>query len=256
MKKPGINILPAFLVSGCLLVNSCGEKTGTGNTYPIQPVPFTSVQLTDRFWAPRLVTNHEVTIPIAIEQSTLTGRIKNFEIAGGLAQGEFCSEYPFDDSDIFKIIEAAGYSLQTHPDPDLESQVDSLIYKIGLAQEEDGYLYTIRTIMGDDSHPWIGEKWEKVNDLSHELYNLGHMYEAAVAYYRATGKRELLDIAIRSADLIDETFGWGKIEDYPGHQEIELGLVKLYDLTGEKRYLDLAKFFLDVRGPDGRPFGA
>lgn len=238
-----------------ILMNACGEAPETReNTYPIEPVPFTSVHLSDQFWAPRLKTNHEVTIPIAIEQSELTGRIKNFEIAGGTAHGDYCSTYPFDDSDVFKIIEAAGFSLESNPDPVMEARIDSLIQKIGLAQEADGYLFTYRSIMGDNSHPWIGTRWEKVNDLSHELYNLGHMYEAAVAYYKATGKRELLDISIKSADMLDETFGWGKLEDYPGHQEIEIGLVKLYEATGEKRYLDLAKFFLDVRGPDGHEY--
>lgn len=236
----------SFLISAC-----SDQQQSQENAYPIQPVPFTSVHLTDQFWAPRLETNHEVTIPIAMEQSSLTGRVKNFEIAGGIAEGEYCSTLPFDDSDVYKIIEAAAYSLQNNPDTEMEIVMDSLIQKIGLAQEEDGYLYTYRTIMGDNSHPWIGTRWEKVNELSHELYNLGHMYEAAAAYYIATGKRELLDISIKSANLVDDTFGWGKIEDYPGHQEIEIGLVKLFEVTGEKKYLDLAKFFLDVRGPDG-----
>ncbi|MBS0012215.1 MAG: glycoside hydrolase family 127 protein, partial [Bacteroidales bacterium] len=181
-------------------------------------------------------------------------RIRNFEIAGGMADGEFCSSYPFDDSDVFKIIEGASYSLQTFPDPELEAELDSLIAKIGAAQEEDGYLFTYRTIMGDDSHPWVGKRWEKTHLLSHELYNLGHMYEAAVAHFRATGKRNFLDIALKSADLVDEEIGWGKIETYPGHQEIEIGLVKLYLVTGEEKYLDLAKFFLDVRGPGGQEY--
>ncbi len=248
-----IKTVNSVVLSALFVVStvSCSKKDTTQNAYPIQPVPFTSVHLTDQFWAPRLKTNHEVTIPIAMEQSLLTGRIKNFEIAGGTAEGEFCSFAPFDDSDVFKIIEAAAYSLQNNPDPLLESRIDSLIQKIGLAQEDDGYLYTYRTIMGDNSHPWIGTRWEKVNELSHELYNVGHMYEAAAAYFKATGKRELLDISIKNADLVDNTFGWGKLEDYPGHQEIELGLVKLYEVTSEKRYLDLAKFFLDVRGPNG-----
>lgn len=237
-----------------VILNSCSNTSPTESAYPIEPVPFTAVHLTDQFWAPRLEINHHVTIPIAIEQSTLTGRIKNFDIAGNNEQGEFCSFAPFDDSDVFKILEAAAFSLQNNPDPEMEATVDSLISKVGQAQEEDGYLYTYRTIMGDNSHPWIGTRWEKVNELSHELYNLGHMYEAAAAYYKATGKDELLNIAIKSADLVDETFGWGKIEDYPGHQEIELGLVKLFEVTGEKRYLDLAKFFLDVRGPDGNEY--
>ncbi|MEE4214490.1 MAG: glycoside hydrolase family 127 protein [Bacteroidales bacterium] len=238
-----------------ILVGCSGQDEEKGmSAYPIQPVPFTSVKLSDNFWAPRIKVNHEVTIPIAIEQSTITGRIKNFEIAGGMAEGEFCSTYPFDDSDVFKIIEGASYSLQTFPDPALEERLDSLIAKIGAAQEEDGYLYTYRTIMGDNSHPWIGERWEKTHLLSHELYNLGHMYEAAVAHYQATGKRNFLDIAIKSADLVNDEMGWGKIETYPGHQEIEIGLVKLYLVTGEQKYLDLARFFLDVRGPGGEEY--
>ncbi len=248
--------LKTILAISVLIITACSEKAGETETsgYPIQPVPFTDVKVTDNFWAPRIKTNHDVTIPIAIEQSTITGRIKNFEIAGGMAEGEFCSTYPFDDSDVFKIIEGASYSLQTYPDTEMEAKLDTLIEKIGAAQEEDGYLYTYRTIMGDDSHPWVGKRWEKTHLLSHELYNLGHMYEAAVAHYRATGKRNFLDIAIKSADLINDEMGWGKIETFPGHQEIEIGLVKLYIVTGEKKYLDLAKFFLDVRGPDGEEY--
>ncbi len=245
----GISLFIPFLITSC-----SDPATKSSNDYPINPVPFTAIHLTDHFWAPRLETNHRVTIPIAIEQSIITGRIKNFEIAGGLTEGKFCSTFPFDDSDVFKIIEAASYSLQTNPDNELELVLDSLIYKIAEAQEEDGYLYTIRTIMGDDSHEWIGKRWEKVNELSHELYNLGHLYEAAVAHYQATGKRNLLDVAIKSAELVDSIFGWGKIEDYPGHQEIELALVKLFRVTGEQKYLDKAKFFLDVRGPDGASY--
>lgn len=218
------------------------------NEYPVQPVPFTAVQVTDDFWSHRIKTNHRVTIPIAIQKSRETGRIDNFRIAGGLMEGTFCTIYPFDDSDIYKIIEGAAYSLQMFPDPALEATIDSLITLIGLAQEDDGYLYTNRTIMGENSHPWAGRKrWELVDDLSHELYNLGHFYEAATAYYQATGKQEILEIALKSADLVDRDFGLGKIENWPGHQEIEIGLVKLYRITGEKRYLDLAKFFLDVR---------
>ncbi|KPK81721.1 MAG: six-hairpin glycosidase [Bacteroides sp. SM23_62_1] len=240
------------MITGIIICAGCLKEQPEEKKYPIQPVPFTSVKMTDDFWAPRIRKNHDVTIPIAFEQSEKTGRVKNFMIAGGLEEGEFCSIFPFDDSDVFKIIEGASYSLQTNPDPGLEAYLDTLIYYIGLAQEEDGYIFTIRTIMGDDSHPWIGSKrWEKTHILSHELYNLGHMYEAAVAHYQATGKRNFLDIAIKSADLVDSEFGWGKIENYPGHQEIEIGLVKLYRVTGEQRYLDLAKFFLDVRGPGG-----
>ena len=138
------------------------------------------------------------------------------------------------------------------PDPELEAYLDSLIYKISLAQEDDGYLYTNRTIMGDSALEMAGKsRWVNESEHSHELYNAGHLYEAAVAHFQATGKRTLLDVAIKNANLIDREFGWGKIEKYPGHQEIEIGLVKLYRVTGEKKYLDLAKFFLDVRGPGG-----
>jgi hypothetical protein len=230
------------------LLFSCSRKEKS-NEYPITPIPFTQVKVEDDFWSKRIKTNHDVTIPIAIQKSEETGRIDNFAIAGGLQDGVFCSPYPFDDSDVFKIIEGAAYSLQMFPDSKLEKTIDSLIHLIGEAQEEDGYLFTNRTIMGDSGHAWIGkERWEKVDDLSHELYNLGHFYEAATAYYQATGKRKILDIAIKSADLVDQDFGYGKIENFPGHQEIEIGLVKLYRVTGEKRYLDLAKFFLDIRG--------
>lgn len=249
MKKAGsISTVTAIVL---LSMASCAGA-GEDENYPIMPVPFTSVKMTDSFWAPRIRKNHEVTIPIAFGYCESTGRVKNFEIAGGLDTGAFQTIYPFDDSDVTKIIEGAAYSLQTFPDPLLEAYVDSLIWKIGLAQEDDGYLYTNRTIaeMGYGKlHEWAeGKRWEKTNILSHELYNLGHMYEAAVAYYQATGKRELLDISLKSADLVDRDFGWDAFVSYPGHQVIEMGLVKLYRTTGERRYLDLAKFFLDARG--------
>ena len=220
--------------------------------YPITPVPFTSVSISDNFWGPRIRRNHEVTIPIAFHQSEITGRIKNFEVAGGLTEGTFSSKYAYDDSDVYKIIEGASYSLQTIPDPVLEAYLDSLIYKIGKAQEEDGYLYTNRTILGDSASAMAGpERWINVEKSSHELYNVGHMYEAAVAFYDATGKSSLLDIAIKNADLVYRTFGWNKLERSPGHQEIEVGLIKLYRATGNHNYLDLARFFLDARGPGG-----
>ncbi|MRR19623.1 glycoside hydrolase family 127 protein [bacterium] len=243
--------IPVTAIIMALAMTAC-TSGGEDENYPIRPVPFTAVKMTDSFWAPRIQKNHEVTIPIAFGYCESTGRVKNFEIAGGLDTGAFQTIYPFDDSDVTKIIEGAAYSLQTFPDPELEAYVDSLIWKIGLAQEDDGYLYTNRTIAEKGYgklHEWAGEKrWETDNILSHELYNLGHMYEAAVAYYQATGKRELLDISIKSADLVDRDFGWDAFVSYPGHQVIEMGLVKLYRVTGEKRYLDLARFFLDARG--------
>ncbi|MBN1926255.1 MAG: glycoside hydrolase family 127 protein [Prolixibacteraceae bacterium] len=254
------NLTMNILLVGLLIfVAGCNKQVvKKSGQYPIQPVPFTDVKITDNFWLPRIETNKEVTIPIAIEQSTISGRIKNFEIAGGLCEGEFCSQFTFDDSDIYKIIEAASFSLQTNPDPALENKLDSLIELIALAQEDDGYLFTNLTIAqknGTKAHEWVGDgRWEKVHELSHELYNLGHLFEAATAHYQATGKRNLLDVAVKAADMLDNTFGWGKLEDYPGHQVVEMGLVKLYNTTGEKRYLDLAKFFLDVRGPEGSDY--
>jgi len=249
-RNPYISILWLCLI----IITSCTNKSfkKAKNSYPIIPILFTDVQLHDNFWLPRILKNTEVTIPIAFKQSEETGRIKNFEIAGGLTQGTFCSKYAFDDSDVFKIMEGAAYSLMIKPNPELEAYLDSLIYKISMAQESDGYIYTNRTILGDSAHEMAGpERWSQVSEHSHELYNVGHMYEAAVAHYEVTGKTSFLDIAIKNADLIDREFGWGKIEKYPGHQEIEIGLVKLYRITGDPRYLDLAKFFLDVRGADG-----
>lgn len=239
-----------------LLIPGCVKKSSPGEDYLIQPVPFTSVKLTDNFWAPRIKKNASVTIPIAFGYCESTGRVKNFEIAAGLDTGKFQTIYPFDDSDVFKIIEGASYSLQTFPDPKLETYLDTLIHKIGLAQEDDGYLYTNRTIAemhgGKGLHDWASiNRWELDTVLSHELYNLGHLYEAAVAHYEATGKRTLLDIALKSADLVNKDFGWDRVKVYPGHQVIEMGLVNLYRVTGEKKYLDLARFFLDVRGPKG-----
>lgn len=242
-----------FLIFALVLVlTSCAGTEKKSENYPIRPVPFTSVKMSDNFWAPRIKINHEVTIPIAFGYCESTGRVRNFDIAAGRDTGKFQTIYPFDDSDVYKIIEGAAYSLQTYPDAKLEAYIDTLVEKIGAAQEPDGYLYTNRTIAekrGEQPHEWAGSKrWEKDNILSHELYNLGHLYEAAVAYYQATGKRDLLDISIKSAELVDKDMGWDAFVTYPGHQVIEMGLVKLYRVTGEKKYLDLAKFFLDARG--------
>ncbi len=237
-----------LFVSLIFCLNSCETEQIVKGEYPIQPIAFNQVELNDQFWAPRIRLNHELTIPYAFDQSENTGRVKNFEIAAGWEEGSFCSIYPFDDSDVYKIIEGASYSMQMIPDPDLDSYVDGLITKIAAAQEEDGYLYTNRTIMGDSAHEWAGSRrWEKTHILSHELYNLGHMYEAGVAHYLATGKKNFLDVCTKSADLLVKDFGWGKEENYPGHQEVEVGLVKLYRVTHKPEYLELAKFFLDVR---------
>lgn len=220
--------------------------------YPISPVLFTAVQLTDAFWAPRIKTNHEVTIPFTLGKCESTGRIKNFEIAAGLEDGVFQTEFTFDDTDVYKIIEGASYSLQIFKDAALEAQVDSLIALIALAQEPDGYIFTNRTIMGDSAHEWAGTKrWEKEHILSHELYNIGHLIEAGIAHYHATGKKSLLNIAIKAADRVCEDFGPDKVRTFSGHQIIELAMAKLYKTTGQKKYLDVGKFILDVRGPGG-----
>jgi|WetSurMetagenome_2_1015567.scaffolds.fasta_scaffold00694_9 uncharacterized protein len=251
------SLIAAFSVI-MVMSQSCDKKPSSGD-YPIRPVPFTSVKLTDNFWAPRIKKNALVTIPIAFGFCESTGRVKNFEIAGGLDTGKFQTIYPFDDSDVFKIIEGASYSLQTLPDPKLDAYLDSLIWKIGLAQEDDGYLYTNRTISemhgGKNLHEWANKsRWLNDSISSHELYNLGHLYEAAAAHFEATGKRTLLDIALKSADLVNKDFGPEGLKVYPGHQVIEMGLVKLYRVTGEKKYLDLARFFLDIRGPGGQQY--
>ena len=257
-KKYMKNVVYFTLVFAAIsyILSGCSSKSGD---YPIQPVPFTSVKLTDDFWAPRIKRNADVTIPIAFSYCESTGRVKNFEIAGGLDTGRFQTIYPFDDSDVFKIMEGASFSLQTYPDPEMEAYLDTLIYKIGLAQEEDGYLYTNRTIAEMHGrkglHEWASpNRWELDSILSHELYNLGHLYEAAVAHYQATGKKTLLDIALKSADLVYKDFIIDGLKVYPGHQVIEMGLVKLYRVTGEKKYLDLAKYFLDIRGPGGNEY--
>jgi DUF1680 family protein len=225
--------------------------------YPVRPVPFTSVHLDDAFWLPKIETNRSVTIPFAFQQCELSGRVDNFIRAAAALHGEMLTNkkapgYPFDDTDIYKVIEGASYTLSVHPDPKLDAYVDSLIEKVAAAQEKDGYLYTTRAIDPEHPHPWAGTKrWELEKVDSHELYDLGHLYEAAVAHYQATGKRTLLDIAIRTADLLTQTFGPGKATIWPGHQITEMGLAKLYRVTGRDDYLQLAKFMLDVRGPDG-----
>lgn len=215
--------------------------------YPIVPVPFNQVQLLDGFWKDRVETAVSVTIPFAFAKSEETGRIHNFAVAGGLAEGAFQGIH-YNDSDVFKIMEGAAYALTLAPDPQLASYLDSLVNLVAAAQEADGYLYTIRTIGGVDSKFLEDERWTWTHEQSHELYNVGHMYEAAVAHYRATGKRTFLEVAIKNADLLVNTFGPDKLETYPGHQEIEIGLCKLYRATGKREYLDLARFFLDMRG--------
>jgi DUF1680 family protein len=234
-----------LLLPGVLLaVITYGQK----KDYAIQAVPFTQVKLMDNFWLPRIETNRTVTIPASFERCESTGRVKNFVMAAQKS-GKFCTRYPFDDTDIYKTIEGASFSLAVHPDPKLDAYLDSMITIIGKAQEPDGYLYTARTIDPAAVHPWAGkERWEKERELSHELYNAGHLYEAAAAHYQATGKKNLLNIALKNADLVCSVYGPGKRSVAPGHEIVEMGLVKLYRITGKSEYLSTAKFFVEARG--------
>jgi DUF1680 family protein len=216
--------------------------------YPIVAVPFTNVKFNDRFWLPRIKTNHGVTIPASFKRCEETGRVKNFEMAAAKS-GKFCTIFPFDDTDIYKTIEGASFSLSLNPDKNLELYIDTLISKIANAQEPDGYLYTARTIDPMNPHKWAGkERWEKERETSHELYNAGHLYEAAAAHYQATGKKSLLNIALKNADLVCSVFGPSKLHVAPGHEVIEMGLVKLYRITGKNEYLQTAKYFIEERG--------
>lgn len=238
-----------LLLLATLFAVSCSNKDNTVKDYPVKPVTFTNVKFTDNFWLPRIDTNRIVTIPFDFRKCEETHRIDNFAIAGGLKPGSFVG-IRYNDSDVYKVIEGASYSLSIHPDPALEKYLDDLIAKIAAAQEDDGYLYTCRTINPDTLPSYTGKtRWSQLKD-SHELYNIGHMYEAAVAYYQATGKKSLLNVAIKSANLINTVFGPGEdqLHGVPGHQEIELGLVKLYRVTNDEKYLKLAKYFLDQRG--------
>jgi len=209
-------------------------------------VPVTAVKFTDQFWAPRIELNRTVTLPQCFHQCEVTNRIRNFEIAGGLAEGEFDGIY-FNDSDVYKVVEGAAHILASFPDSELDAYLDNLIAKFAAAQQDDGYLNTYYTLVEPD------KRWADL-PVRHELYCAGHLFEAAVAHYRSTGKQNLLDIAIRFADYIDSVFGEDGLIGVPGHEEIELALVKLYEVTNEKRYLELAKFFIDGRGDSDRDY--
>jgi len=221
--------------------------TKPAKDYPITPVPLTAVTITDAFWAPKREINRTVTIPHIMQQNEITGRIDNFLKAAKKKPGEYQGQR-YNDTDVYKIVEAASWSLVSHPDPALDRKLDGLIAIIAAAQEPDGYLYTPRSVNPANPAPGAGpERWSWLH-TSHELYDQGHMIEAAVAHYSATGKRALLDVAIKSADLMTRVFGPDKRRDVPGHEEVEVALVKLYRATGQKKYLDLAMFFIDERG--------
>ena len=242
--------LSALMLAAVVLMPASAQKTES-HGYPITPVTFTKVKVTDSFWGQRLKASREVTIPLAFSKCEETGRYTNFERAAKPSDNYEVKGLSFDDTDVYKTIEGASYSLQTYPDKGLVNYIDSILNIVGKAQEKDGYLYTARTMNPKHPHEWAGDKrWSKVEDLSHEFYNLGHMVEGAVAHYQATGSRKFLDIACRYADCVCREIGTkpGQTCVVPGHQIAEMALCKLYVLTGEKRYLDQAKFFLDYRG--------
>ncbi len=235
-----------FLLS--MLLIRAGVYGQSNGDYNIQGVPFTNVALHDHFWSSKVEINRRVTIPSSFKKCEETGRVRNFVLAAKKT-GKFQTTYPFDDTDVYKIIEGASYSMAVHPDATLDRYVDSLVTIIAEAQEPDGYLYTARTINPQEVHKWAGkERWVNESLISHELYNSGHLFEAAVAHYMATGKRNFLDVAVKNANLLDSVFGPGKRNDAPGHEIVEMGLVRLYRVTGERKYLNLAKFFIDCRG--------
>ena len=245
-------------LTAAIILPASAQKKDQSSGYPITPVPFTSVKVeSNSFWGQRLEASREVTIPLAFSKCESEGRYTNFSNAA-----EHMKDpskvfkvngvgYSFDDTDPYKTIEGASYILQTYPDKKLKLYIDSVLNVIASAQEPDGYLYTARTQNPGDPHHWAGDtRWSKVEDLSHEFYNLGHMVEGAVAHYQATGSRKFLDIAIRYADCVIREVGDkpGQACVVPGHQIAEMALCRLYLVTGDRKYLDQAKFFLDYRG--------
>jgi hypothetical protein len=239
-------VLPV-LVACTALVAPQSPATKPAREYRIRPVPFYDVTVDDGFWAPRIERNRSISIPHIMRENERTGRVANFEKAAGLTKGDYQGRR-FNDSDVYKTIEAASYALKAHPAQALEEQLAHLVDLIARSQLADGYLYPARTPGAKPPVGGIGaERWVNLNG-SHELYNVGHLYEAAIAWQLATGRDDLLQVALKNAHLIDHDFGPDARKAVPGHEEIELALIKLYRLTGETRYFDLARFFLDQRG--------
>jgi len=231
---------PLLLISSFLFFCSVSNTEAQIPLQKMEPVNFSQVEIQDNFWKPRIYTVSTVTIPVCINQTEVkTGRIRNFEKVAA-NKGEKHEGIYYDDSDVYKALEAIAYSLKNHPDKELEKKADEWVDKIAAAQLPDGYLNTYYTLES------IQKRWTDMD--KHEDYCAGHLIEAAVAYYNTTGKRKLLDVAIRFANHIDSTFRLQSRHWRPGHEEIELALVKLYKVTGEKRYLDCADWFLQQRG--------
>lgn len=229
----------------------CTTEKSAFNDYPISVVDIKNVKITDNFWLPKIRMIQDTTIRYAFDKCQTEGRMDNFLIAGKKMQGTVRGKMPFDDTDLYKIIEGASYSLISRPNPVLEAYLDSVISIIRVGQEPDGYITTWFTI--DRLKPpasWAKPseaRWDH-EESNHELYNSGHLFEAASAHYQATGKRNFLDIALKNADLLVASFGPGKLQVPPGHQIAESGLIQLYHITQNVKYLELARFFLDWRG--------
>lgn len=249
MNRTVLLLIGITLVGTASFASGHAHKSVPRTTAPIVEVPFTAVHLNDIFWSPRIEINRTVSIPSAFRECEKNGRFDNFAIAAGLMKGEHRGDFSFDDTDPYKVIEGASYSLAVHYDARLDHYLDSVIHLIAAAQEPDGYLTTCVTNKCKRLSGWWGSRrWEKIN--SHELYNSGHMIESAVAHYKATGKRTFLNVAIKNADLICNTFGpgEGQIHRPSGHPIVEMALCKLYKVTGSRRYLDMARYFVEETG--------
>lgn len=236
MKQYLLLAASAFLLQGC---QTSKEDIKEQPLKMIEQIDFSHVKINDNFWSPRLSKHVSATLPVCIDQiENQTGRIRNFENAAK-REGEHSGIF-FDDSDVYKALEGMAYSLINNPDPELEKKADEWIDKFAAAQQPDGYINTFYTLTGLD------KRWTNMD--KHEMYCAGHMIEAGVAYYQATGKRKLLDVCIRMTDHMMSQFGPGKRHWVPGHEEIELALVKLYQTTQEQKYLDFAYWLLEERG--------
>lgn len=249
MKKNKVHIA---VIALSLFAISVAQAEERHHGYPVTPVPFTSVKVNDSFWSPRLEACRKVTVPLAFGKCEETGRYDNFVKAANPSPDYKVKGLSFDDTDVYKTIEGASYLLQTYPDKKMVAYIDSVLAIVGKAQEKDGYLNTKFTMNPAHPHEWMepNKRWERVENLSHEFYNLGHMVDGAVAHYQATGKRNFLDIAIRYADCVCREIGDGEGQNakVPGHQIAEMALARLYLVTGDQKYLDQAKYFLDKRG--------
>jgi uncharacterized protein len=250
MKNPILYLALAVILNSCVSKEVTVPKPALAG-YPITPIDIKDVEITDEFWLPKIRVIQDSTIKYAFDKCIEEGRLDNFLIAGGKLTGKVKGKMPFDDTDLYKIIEGASYSLISKPNPKLDAYLDSVISIIKVGQEPDGYITTWFTIdRANPPAPWVKpskERWE--NEISsHELYNSGHLFEAAAAHYRATGKRNFLEIALKNADLLGANFGPGKLHRPPGHQIVETGLIKLYQITNNNEYLKLSKFLLDNRG--------